>query len=104
MEFNSTFGSNNQGVQIGNFFDKSGEFLELVRIFVIQLKIKQGKHDERQIITDWLSPIDFRKKQEDVHVNWQAGTGEWFLCLEAFQAWKEGKNNVLWCHGMRESK
>ena len=35
MESNSTFGSNNQGVQIGTFFDQSGESLELVHTFVI---------------------------------------------------------------------
>ena len=102
MEFNSTFGSNNQGVQIGTLFDQSGEFLELVHTFVIQLNVRQGKHDERQIITNWLSPLDFRQKQEDVYVKWQPGTGEWFLFSNAFQAWKEGKNSVLWCHGIRE--
>ena len=102
MEFNSTFGSNNQGVQIGNFFDKSGESLELVHTFVIQLNNKQGNHDERQIITEWLSPLDFRQKHEDVFVKRQPGTGEWVLRSEAFQAWEEGKNYVLWCHAIRQ--
>ena len=102
MESNSTFGSNNQGVQIGTLFDQSGEFLELVHTFVSYLNIKQGKHDERQIITDWLSPFGFRQKQQDVHVKWQPGTGQWFLLSEAFQAWKTGKNSVLWCYGIRK--
>lgn len=35
MEFNSTFGSKNRGVQIGALFDQSGEFLELARTFVL---------------------------------------------------------------------
>ena len=35
METNSTFGSNNQGVQIGTLLDQSGESLELVHTFVI---------------------------------------------------------------------
>ena len=35
MELNSTFGSNNEGVQIGAFFDQSGKFVELVHTFVI---------------------------------------------------------------------
>ena len=87
MEFNSTFGNNNHGVQIGSLFDQSGGF---------------GKHNERQIITDWLSPLDFRQKQQDVHVNWQPGTGEWFLHSEEFEAWKEGNKDVLWCYGIRE--
>ncbi|KAF6221635.1 hypothetical protein HO133_001601 [Letharia lupina] len=59
-----------------------------------------GKHDERQTITDWLSPLDFSQKQRDVYANHQPGTGEWFLGSDKFKGWEGGDNNVLWCHGI----
>ena len=59
---------------------------------------------QEHLVTDWLSPLDLRQKQQDVYTDRQPGTGEWFLGSEDCKAWKEGEADVLWCYGIPERR
>ncbi|KAJ7303833.1 ankyrin repeat-containing domain protein, partial [Mycena albidolilacea] len=52
---------------------------------------------------DWLSPINFFPRQEDIFRVRQKGTGEWLLVHPHFQEWKSGSRRTLWCRGIRAS-
>lgn len=52
-------------------------------------------------IMAWLSPLDFLKKQNDVFVKHQEGTGEWILDSKEFNDWLLGSGTTLWCPGIR---
>jgi hypothetical protein len=54
-----------------------------------------------QAILNWLSPLNFRVRQNDIFNTRQEGTGEWFLQGKHFQRWVEGTEKLLWCHGIR---
>ena len=49
-------------------------------------------------IVDWLSPLNFRQKQENI--TGAPGTGEWFFREEEFQHWESGPDSWLWCYGI----
>ena len=51
-------------------------------------------------IFDWLSPLEYCKKQRDIASKRHEGTGKWFLVSEKFTAWVSGlADSVLWCPG-----
>jgi hypothetical protein len=52
-------------------------------------------------IIAWLSPLDFWKKQNDVFVKHQEGTGKWMLASKEFNDWLLGSGTTLWCPGIR---
>jgi hypothetical protein len=52
-------------------------------------------------IIAWLSPLDFWKKQNDVFVKHQEGTGKWMLDSKEFNDWLLGSGMTLWCPGIR---
>lgn len=55
--------------------------------------------EERSEIEKWLSPLDFRARQNEVFKNAAPKTGQWLLDLPEFQAWKDGFINTLPCYG-----
>jgi hypothetical protein len=55
----------------------------------------------RRAFLDWLSPINFFPRQQDILQMWQPGTGTWLLENPYFQAWKAGSGRTLWCQGIR---
>lgn len=50
----------------------------------------------REII-DWVSPLNFREKQDNITPT--PGTGGWFFNSEEFKAWESGEDRWLWCYG-----
>ncbi|KAJ6484670.1 hypothetical protein C8R45DRAFT_998974 [Mycena sanguinolenta] len=72
----------------------------------IQIVINQGTEKEeiknipRQDFLNWLSPINFFPRQEDIFRVRQRGTGEWLLVHPLFQEWKSGSRRTLWCRGI----
>ena len=62
-----------------------------------------GFHDERRVIADWLSPLNFKAKQMDVIAKRAEGTGQWLLESEEFKTWLDGTSETLWCSGLREA-
>ncbi|KAJ7444213.1 ankyrin repeat domain-containing protein [Mycena latifolia] len=56
--------------------------------------------EKRQKILDWMSPLNFLKRQADVYGTLQPGTGEWLLGEAGFQDWESRSGKVLFCRGI----
>lgn len=61
---------------------------------------EQEQKEERQIIIDWLSPINYASQQSDFIARRQEGTGQWLLDSTEFQHWLNHSQRVLFCPGM----
>jgi hypothetical protein len=48
-------------------------------------------------IIDWLSPCNFRQKQESITA--APGTGSWFFKSNQFESWRSGDDRWMWCYG-----
>ena len=59
---------------------------------------KRRDNDERKAIEKWLSPLDFQAKATE-YFDESAETGQWFLDLPEFQAWKRGELKNLRGYG-----
>jgi hypothetical protein len=57
-------------------------------------------NQERRIILDWLTPIDYGVQQSDFISRRQAGTGQWLLDSNEFQEWLNQGNQTLFCPGI----
>ncbi|KAJ7440551.1 ankyrin repeat domain-containing protein, partial [Mycena galericulata] len=56
--------------------------------------------ENRDIILNWLSPINFFLRQADILQVREKGTGEWLLADPLFKQWESGSGRTLWCHGI----
>ncbi|KAJ7136752.1 ankyrin repeat-containing domain protein [Mycena epipterygia] len=64
---------------------------------------EQQKHNEdvkRQMIIEWMSPINFFQRQADIFSNLQPGTGQWLLANPRFKNWESRPGQILWCRGI----
>ena len=61
--------------------------------------ILQQEEDDREKIEKWLSPLDFMEKQQEIHNQACAGTGQWLLSRPEFQYWVRGEPWELRCYG-----
>ena len=57
--------------------------------------------ENRQLIANWLTPLDFKARQQDIFSRRQEGTGQWLLDSPEFQTWLTEPGQVLYCFGMR---
>ncbi|KAK6971547.1 ankyrin [Favolaschia claudopus] len=55
---------------------------------------------KRLAIIEWLSPLNFFIRQQDISRTRQLGTGEWLLKDPQFKKWELGTGGVLWCSGI----
>ncbi|KAJ7789811.1 hypothetical protein B0H14DRAFT_2535914 [Mycena olivaceomarginata] len=60
----------------------------------------QMEATKRQTIIEWLSPLNFFLRQQDISKTRQQGTGEWLLDDLKFNSWKSNPRQVLWCSGI----
>ncbi|WEW56343.1 hypothetical protein PRK78_001786 [Emydomyces testavorans] len=51
-------------------------------------------------IVNWLTPLQMSQIHQTISDQAEKGSGQWFLELNAFLKWQEGKNNLLWCWGI----
>ncbi|KAJ6448541.1 hypothetical protein C8R45DRAFT_986196, partial [Mycena sanguinolenta] len=58
------------------------------------------EQSERKRIIDWLSPVNFFVRQDDIFSTRQEGTGEWLLNKKRFKRWESSVGGVLWCRGI----
>lgn len=58
--------------------------------------IDKKNHD----LVNWLSPLTFSARQQDMISRREEGTGLWFLEASEFQTWIESNSSVLWCPGI----
>jgi hypothetical protein len=77
-------------------------------LVVTSLTYKEVKdwrnEDAAEKALDWLSPLDFDAKQQDMLSRWQPGTCQWVLDSAAFKQWSEEsidvpEKKILWCSG-----
>ncbi|KAJ7303829.1 ankyrin repeat-containing domain protein [Mycena albidolilacea] len=60
----------------------------------------QMEDTKRLTIIEWLSPLNFFLRQQDISKTRQQGTGEWLLDDPKFKGWKSNPGQVLWCSGI----
>ena len=58
------------------------------------------RHEEHQVILDWLTPIDYALQQSDFISRRQEGTGQWLLNSNKFQEWVNQSKQTLFCPGI----
>ena len=66
---------------------------------VDQLNQKQNDQ-ERRIILDWLTNIDYASQQSDFINRRQVGTGQWLIDSEEYQTWVQTPKETLFCPGI----
>ena len=57
-------------------------------------------NEQRQIILNWLTPINYASQQNDFITRRQQGTGQWLLDSEEFQSWLNTNRQTLFCPGI----
>ncbi|KAF8206616.1 ankyrin repeat-containing domain protein [Mycena galopus ATCC 62051] len=72
---------------------------ETIHIVIYRGGKEEGIDIQRIDFLNWLSPINFFTRQEDIFQVRQKGTGEWLLAHPRFQEWKSGFRRTLWCRG-----
>ncbi|KAJ7278161.1 ankyrin repeat domain-containing protein [Mycena rebaudengoi] len=55
---------------------------------------------ERKRIIEWMSPLNFFLRHDDISRARQAGTGVWLLKDTQFEDWTTTTGSTLWCYGM----
>jgi hypothetical protein len=60
-----------------------------------------GEAENRDIILNWLSPINFFLRHADISQVRAKETGGWLLADPVFKKWESGSGSTLWCHGVR---
>ena len=78
---------------------KIGEGVSGIAFGVNALNVGQ-QDEERRKIENWLSPIDFRSRQQEILKGAQAGTRQWLLDSQKFQSWVDADGGTLWCPGI----
>lgn len=84
--------------------NKSSSLLNAFNLRLTQnnvVKLLQHKEDEeRRIVLDWITPIDYTSEQNDFIARRQLGTGKWLLNSIEFQEWLKTKQRTLFCPGI----
>lgn len=78
---------------------KIGEGVSDITFGVTALNLGQQEEERRQI-ENWLSPIDFRSRQQEILKGAQAGTRQWLFDSENFRSWVDADRGTLWCPGI----
>ncbi|KAJ6479686.1 hypothetical protein C8R45DRAFT_355447 [Mycena sanguinolenta] len=73
---------------------------------IMHIVIHHGNREEQIDITrraflDWLSPLNFFPRQQEILQARVEGTGEWLLEHPLFTQWESGSVRTLWCYGIR---
>ncbi|KAI9783788.1 MAG: hypothetical protein M1839_003124 [Geoglossum umbratile] len=76
----------------------SSELPEILQI--IRRREAKWQDQESQDIIAWLSPLNFKIKQNDTLGRRREGTGNWLLKAVAFDDWMNGDSKILYCPGI----
>ncbi|KAJ7242072.1 ankyrin repeat-containing domain protein [Mycena rebaudengoi] len=68
---------------------------------IVQTQRIDHRATERDVLIEWLSPLNFFPRHADIFSARQPGTGAWLLEDDRFKDWKYNSGQTLWCHGMR---
>lgn len=65
------------------------------------IKLVQHQEDQgRQMVLDWITPVNYAPQQNDFITRRQPGTGQWLLDSVEFQKWLKTKQRTLFCPGI----
>lgn len=64
-----------------------------------EIRKRRSEEKEREEIAEWLAPLSFIAKRDELWSNCFRETGEWLWGDRRFQAWTEGRPWVLQCIG-----
>ena len=78
---------------------KISEGVSDISVSMTALNIEQQEEERRKIET-WLSPIDFRSRQQEILRGAQAGTRQWLFDSDKFRTWINADRGTLWCPGI----
>jgi len=67
---------------------------------ICQGQENQQTQQERRVILDWLTPINYASQQSDFVAKREEGTGQWLLNSHKFQEWLTTNMQTLFCLGM----
>ncbi|KAJ7271005.1 ankyrin repeat-containing domain protein [Mycena rebaudengoi] len=75
------------------------------RILTEVRNVAQDQHNfldsaERDKIIEWLSPLNFFARHDDIFRTRQEGTGRWFLEDSRFRNWLSSTEESIWCSGI----
>ena len=56
--------------------------------------------ERKEVILDWLTPINYAPQQYDFLRRYVAGSGRWFLESEEYRLWVERSGQTLFCPGI----
>jgi len=67
------------------------------------VNVNKGIADENPEIMQWLSPLDPRRRHQDVRSDRLDGVGNWLLGTNEFREWRSNEGgvdkSVLFCYG-----
>jgi len=70
---------------------------------VDRIQKQQDRRDfseQRSLILDWLTPMEYAAQQNDFATRRQSGTGEWLLESAEFTNWVDQPKQILFCPGI----
>ena len=85
-------------IQLANIDNRIASFEENQRREA-ETRKRRSEEKEREEIADWLAPLSFIAKRDELWANCFKETGEWLWGDQRFQAWAEGRPWVLQCVG-----
>ena len=62
--------------------------------------VRYQDNQERRVVIDWLTSIDYSTQQNDFISRQQEGTGQWLLDSKQFQDWLNKGKQTLFCPGI----
>ncbi|KAF7292997.1 NACHT and ankyrin domain protein [Mycena indigotica] len=60
----------------------------------------ETEEQERMKVLEWISPLNFLVRHQEITATREKTTGEWLLQQPDFVKWKSGSGNMLWCSGI----
>ena len=85
-------------IQLANMDNRLSSF-EVSQRREEERRRRRSEAKEREEIADWLAPLSFIAKRDELWANCFKETGEWLWRDQRFQAWAEGRPWFLWCVG-----
>jgi hypothetical protein len=76
---------------------------EAVKEHVDRLRSHQDAQEAdnyRNVVLNWLTPMEYSTQQKDFIYRRQEGTGQWLLDSSEFKAWVKTQNQTLFCPGI----
>nr|GAT58832.1 NACHT and ankyrin domain protein [Mycena chlorophos] len=71
-----------------------------VTIHTSSVNFSPAQNDDYHAILDFVSPINFLLRQQEINETRHKNTGTWLLEDPVFLEWKSGSTKLLWCTGI----